>query len=125
MDQNSHKERFDRFAKSIRSHDYKQSHVDQTLFYNHSSDGKLVILRMRIDDIILTRDNLAELERLNNFLAKEFEIKDLGTLQYFLGMEFARSKEGIFVSQRKYTIDLLIEIGLLGCKLAKIPIDST
>ena len=42
-------------------------------------------------------------------MGDEFEIKDLGNLTHFLGMEVARSKEGIFVSQRKYTIDLLKE----------------
>ncbi|KAL4036983.1 hypothetical protein IC575_000564 [Cucumis melo] len=53
----------------------------------------------------------------------EFEIKDLGNLKYFLGMEMARSKEGIFVSQRKYTLDLLIETGMLGCRPADTPIE--
>ena len=38
-------------------------------------------------------------------------------------MEFARSKKGIFVSQRKYVLDLLGEIGLLGCKTAETPIE--
>ena len=42
----------------------------------------------------------------------EFEIKDLGNLKYFLGMEIARFREGIFVSQRKYIIDLLTEKGM-------------
>ena len=72
--------------------------MDHAFFHNHSSDDKLAILIVYVDDIILTGDNLAELERWKNFLAKEFEIKDLGTLRYFLGMEFASSKEGIFVS---------------------------
>ena len=36
-------------------------------------------------------------------------------------MEFARSKEGIIVTQRKYTIDLLKKKGLLGCKAAETP----
>ena len=69
---------------------------------------------MYVDDIILIGVNLAKLKRLKNSLAKEFEIKDLGTLRYFSGMEFARSKEVIFVSQRKYTLDLLKETRLLA-----------
>ncbi|RVW74918.1 Retrovirus-related Pol polyprotein from transposon TNT 1-94 [Vitis vinifera] len=56
---------------------------------------------------------------------KEFEIKDLGNLKYFLGMEIARSKKGIAVSQRKYVLDLLNETGMLGCKPAETPMDTT
>ncbi|RVW51331.1 Copia protein [Vitis vinifera] len=75
-----------------RSHRNSQNQADHTLFYNHSSNDKLAILIVYVDDIIFTRDNLAKLERLKKFFAKEFEIKDLGTLKY-LGMEFGRSKE--------------------------------
>ncbi|KAL5739625.1 hypothetical protein ACOSQ2_028805 [Xanthoceras sorbifolium] len=63
--------------------------------------------------------------RLKGLLAKEFEIKDLGTLKYFLGMKIARSKAGISVSQRKYVLDLLKETGILGCKPTETPMDST
>ena len=51
-----------------------------------------------MDDIILTGDNTVEMARFKKSLADEFEIKDLGSLKYFLGMEIARSKEGIVVS---------------------------
>ena len=44
-------------------------------------------------------------------------------LKYFFGMEFARSKKGIFISKRKYILDLLSEMGLLGCKVVKTPIE--
>ena len=53
----------------------------------------------------------------------EFEIKDLGNLKYFLGMEVARSREGISVSQQKYTIDLLKETSKTGCRPADTPIE--
>uniref|UniRef100_A0A2N9EE05 Reverse transcriptase Ty1/copia-type domain-containing protein n=1 Tax=Fagus sylvatica TaxID=28930 RepID=A0A2N9EE05_FAGSY len=75
------------------------------------------------DDIILTGDDSAELKKLKERLADEFEIKDLGALKYFLGMEFAKSKEGIFVNQRKYVLDLLGETGMLGCKPAETPME--
>jgi len=73
--------------------------------------GKLSILIVYVDDIIVTGDNQLEINNLKGMLAKEFEIKNLGNLRYFLGMEIARSKEGIFVSQRKYTLDLLKKLG--------------
>ncbi|KAL0539855.1 hypothetical protein IC582_024076 [Cucumis melo] len=56
-------------------------------------------------------------------MGNEFEIKGLGNLKYFLGIEVARSKEGISVSQRKYILDLLIETGILGCRPANTPIE--
>ena len=60
------------------------------------------------------------MRRVKEQLALELEIKDLGNLRYFLGMEVARNRSGIFVSQHKYVIDLLKETGMLGCK----PIDT-
>ena len=61
--------------------------------------------------------------RLKEFLGTEFELKDLGSLKYFLGMEVARSKKGIFISQRKYVLDLLSEVGLMGSKPAETPME--
>lgn len=53
---------------------------------------------------------------------KEFKMKDLGRLKYFLGIEVLRSNKGIFICQRKYVMYLLVEIGMLDCKPAKTPI---
>ena len=77
-----------------------------------------------MDDIILTGDHV-ETCKLKCFLTHEFEIKDLGNLKYFLGMEIARSKMGIAISQHKYVLDLLKQTMMLGCKPIDTPMDYT
>ena len=61
---------------------------------------------------------------LKQCLAKEFEIKDLGKLKYFLGIEVARSKEVIFISHQKYVIDLLRETSIMASKPVATPIEQ-
>ena len=78
-----------------------------------------------MDDIILTGNHGEKIYLLKKLLAKEFEIKDLGNLKYFLRMEISRSNKGIAVSQRKYVLDLLNETWMLGCKPAETPMDTT
>ena len=114
---------FERFGKVVKRLGYIQSQADHTLFYKHSANNKIAILIVYVDDIILTGDDSLELKNLREKLAKAFEIKELGPLKYFLGIEFARSKEGIFMNQRKYILDLLEETGLLGCKAAETPME--
>ena len=77
-----------------------------------------------VDDIILTGDDNVDLGRLKKKLVDDFKIKDLGALKYFLGMEFSRFKEGIFVHQCKYILNLLGETGLLGCLAVETPIEA-
>ena len=84
----------------------------------------MAILIVYVDDIIRTGDNTREVERLKKVLATKFEVKDLGQMWYFLGMEVAKSRKGISISKRKYVLDLLIEIGMLGCKLSDTPIKA-
>ncbi|KAG8492630.1 hypothetical protein CXB51_010049 [Gossypium anomalum] len=81
-----------------------------------SPRGKCCILIVYVDNIILTGDYSSEIVRLKEFLGTKFELKDLENLKYFLGMEVARSQIGISISQRKYVLDLLSEVGLMGCK---------
>ncbi|KAL6323474.1 hypothetical protein AAG906_039046 [Vitis piasezkii] len=89
-----------------------------------SNDGRMIILIVYVDDIILTGDNTGEVERLKKVLATKFEVKDLGQMRYFLGMEVAKLRKGISISQRKYVLDLLGETGMLGCKPSDTPIKA-
>ena len=100
-----------------------KSQADHTMFYKHSSERRVIILIVYVHDIILIRDDVLKLDRLKKALAREFEIKDLAPLKYFLGiMEFTRSDKGIFISQRNYILDMLGVTSLLDCKAAQTPI---
>ncbi|KAA0051254.1 Cysteine-rich RLK (RECEPTOR-like protein kinase) 8 [Cucumis melo var. makuwa] len=87
-----------RFTTFVKSQGYSQEHSDHTLFTKVSKTGKIAILIVYVDDIVLTRDDQTETNKLKQRMGDEFEIKELGNLKYFLGMEVARSKEGISVS---------------------------
>ncbi|KAK0589003.1 hypothetical protein LWI29_008378 [Acer saccharum] len=82
------------------------------------------MLIVYVDDMIITGNSEMEIQNLKPFLATEFEIKDLGNLKYFLGMEVARSKAEIFINQRKYRLDLLRETRMIDCKPVDTPMDS-
>ena len=69
-----------------------------------------------VDDIVITRSNSKGISSLKSFLQSQFHTKDLGMLRYFLGIEVMRSKHGIFLTQRKYVLDLLSETGKFGVK---------
>lgn len=69
-----------------------------------------------VDNIIGTGNDEKKKENLKQCLIKEFEIKELGQLKYFLGIEVSYSKQGIFISQQKHVTDLLKDVGKLGCK---------
>ena len=62
---------------------------------------------MYVDDIIVTGNDVDEIRNLKRHLTSNFDIKSLGQLTYFLGIEVAYSKSGIVLSQHKYILDLL------------------
>lgn len=66
---------------------------------------------------------MVEFQHMKKILHKAFKIKDLGVLKYGLGLEAAHPKQGIFIFQRKYCIDLLANSFFLGYKPANTPSD--
>ena len=89
---------FGQFTKVLNLDGYMQSQADHTLFIKHFTNGKITVFVVSVDDIVLTGNHEEEMRILKLLLSKEFEIKDLGHLRYFLGMEAARSRLGILVS---------------------------
>ncbi|KAG7528122.1 GAG-pre-integrase domain [Arabidopsis thaliana x Arabidopsis arenosa] len=114
---------YHKLSTTLLGRGFKRSEADHTLFTLPSQEGIVVIL-VYVDDIIISGNDKVGIQDTKDFLKSVFDIKDLGELKYFLGIEVCRSKEGLFLSQRKYTLDLLDEVGKLGAKPAKTPLED-
>ncbi|RVW38919.1 Retrovirus-related Pol polyprotein from transposon RE2 [Vitis vinifera] len=77
-----------------------------------------------VDDLIISGNDSAALKTFKAYLSDCFKMKDLGVLKHFLGIEVARSSAGLFLCQRKYTLDIVSEAGLLGAKPCGFPIEQ-
>jgi hypothetical protein len=89
------------------------------MFYRYSR-RHITVLAVCVDDIVITGGDTFEMSQLKQKLSKEFEVKDLGQLRYFLGIEIVRSPKGIVLSQQKYVLDLLVIWECLGVKLLQL-----
>lgn len=56
-------------------------------------------------------------------MSVEFEMTDLGELHYFLGIEVWQKEDGIFISQAKYTWDILKKFRMLSCNPMETPLE--
>jgi hypothetical protein len=77
-----------------------------------------------VDAILITGNNIESIKALKQFLYTRFIIKDLGDLKFFLGIEIARSKKGIYISQRKYDLKIIKDSGYLGAKPVEFPMEE-
>lgn len=68
---------------------YKKGQGDHKLFIRHPASQGVTTIILYMDDIIVTGNDEKEKDTLKQCLAKEFEIKDLGRLKYFLGIKVA------------------------------------
>ncbi|KAK3007278.1 hypothetical protein RJ639_015826 [Escallonia herrerae] len=111
---------YHKFTQSLLVVGFIQSQSDHSLF-TFAHKGSFLAVLIYVDDVIVTGTDSAKISWLKHYLDTKFHIKDLGKLKYFLGIEVARSSDGIVLSQRKYVLDILTECGLTGCKPSSSP----
>ncbi|CAL8150564.1 unnamed protein product [Prunus armeniaca] len=114
---------FAKFSQAICSTGYIQSKADYSLFTRHKGHSFTALL-IYVDDIVITGNDPIAISALKAFLHRHFHIKDLGDLKYFLGIEVSRSKQGIFLSQRKYALEILKDAKLLGAAPVDFPMEK-
>lgn len=86
---------------------FQASKADCSLFiYRHN--GFVVYTLIYVDDILITDNSSSYICQLILSLGREFAIKDLGRLHYFLGIEAHTQSNSLLLSQKKYILDLLL-----------------
>ncbi|KAF5480177.1 hypothetical protein F2P56_000943 [Juglans regia] len=109
-----------KLSHALLDYGFIEGNYDCSLFIKKTTTSFIALL-VYVDDVLLASDDLFEIQKLKTFLHDKFTIKNLGELKYFLGLEVARSKSGISLCQRKYALDILQDMGLIGSNPAAFP----
>ncbi|KAM0059843.1 putative RNA-directed DNA polymerase [Helianthus debilis subsp. tardiflorus] len=114
---------FQRLSSFLLNRGFQNSRADTSLFI-YNRQGILIYLLVYVDDIIITGNNENFINNFTSCLNKEFKIKDLGSLNFFLGLEVHHTKSGLFLNQSKYAHDILTRAGLLDSKPVATPLTT-
>ncbi|CAL1405238.1 unnamed protein product [Linum trigynum] len=112
-----------KFTTTLTELGFQRSRADYSMFVRRHRDTYVVAL-IYVDDVILAGDDMEFIQHVKDALHRQFGIKNLGPLKYFLGIEVARSRAGIALCQRKYTLDLLQDSGLSAGRPSLFPIEQ-
>ncbi|KAL0545802.1 hypothetical protein IC582_015695 [Cucumis melo] len=87
---------FSTFSFTITQLGFSSSPHDTALFTRHTPQG-IVLLLLYVDDMIITVNDPQAISDLQHYLGQHFEMKDLGSLNYFLGLKVSRRSDGYFL----------------------------
>lgn len=114
---------FANLSSALQKYGFSQSHSGYSLFFYSRNNVSIYVL-VYVDDLIILANTTLAMDTFKEYLGRSFKMKDLGRLKYFLGLEVSHNSSGIYLSQRKYTLDLISEFGQLGAKLSGFPIEQ-
>lgn len=112
---------FQRLSTFLLTYGFTCSRADTSLFVLRK-DGHIMYLLVYVDDLILTGNDESIITTFVSHLNREFAIKDLGALNYFLGLEVVYTPNGLFLTQAKYAKDILLRSNLLHAKPVATPL---
>ena len=111
---------FDRFVSQLLHLGFEASMADSSLFVYHSQQI-IIYLLVYVDDIIITGNSSSQVSHLITALSQAFELKDLGALSYFLGIQIMPSRFRLTLCQSKYASDVLHKFNMENSKPTKTP----
>ncbi|CAA7020014.1 unnamed protein product [Microthlaspi erraticum] len=114
---------YGKLAQFLQFCGYSPSNSDPSLFFKKNGGVHVVVL-LYVDDLIITGNDEAEIARLQEDMSIRFEMKMLGELNNFLGLEVERMKDGIFIGQHSYARRIVEKFGVHEGKTRTTPMDA-
>lgn len=108
------------FSSSLLSHSFVYSTTDPSMFVYRTGSHTLILL-LYVNDIILTGSSTSVLHSFVTISSRQFAMKDMADLHYFLGLQVVRTPSGIFLTQHKYVLNLLRKFQLQIVKPVRTP----
>ena len=115
---------FSRLSSRLIALGFHGSRSDSSLFIYHSPDVTIYFL-IYVDDLIVTASQPSDIDTLLCHLQLDFAIKDLGNLNFFLGVEVLPTTNGLLLSQKRYILDLSGKTKMLDAKPLSSPMASS
>uniref|UniRef100_A0A2N9FFA4 Reverse transcriptase Ty1/copia-type domain-containing protein n=1 Tax=Fagus sylvatica TaxID=28930 RepID=A0A2N9FFA4_FAGSY len=115
---------FSRLSSRLIAFGFHGSRSDSSLFI-YTKASVIMYVLIYVDDIILTGSHSAAITDLLNSLKRDFAVKDLGSLNFFLGLEVLPNADGVLLSQQRYIMDLLNRTKMSDAKPVSTPMASS
>ncbi|GAA0160040.1 transmembrane signal receptor [Lithospermum erythrorhizon] len=112
---------FSKIEKHFIAEGFQECTYEHTLFTKVSSKGTIIIVSLYVDDLIVTGDDEDLIKEFKASMIREFDMTDLGRMNYFLGIEVIQGSKGIFICQKQYTEAVLRRFGMFDCKPVGTP----
>ncbi|KAL1204544.1 Retrovirus-related Pol polyprotein from transposon RE2 [Cardamine amara subsp. amara] len=99
-----------------------QRSMNDAALYVMKKDKDILIVSLYVDDLVITGNSSQLIKKFKEDMKMEFEMTDLGLLNYFLGMEIIQDDQGIFLLQEKYASKLVEKFGMKESKSVSSPL---
>jgi hypothetical protein len=106
----------------LKSLGFSQSPGDPCI-YVKETDNDIFIVAIHVDDIILAGKTDEEIAEVKKGIAKRFRVKDMGELNYILGLQVVRKDGKVWIGQPSYSENMLKKFGMADCKPCETPVD--
>lgn len=112
---------YSRIDKHFAKEGFLKCPCEHTFYIKAGANGKILIVCLYVDDLIYVSNDGVMLADFKKSVMNEFDMSDLGLRHYFLGIEVVQSSAGIFISQKKYVLEILNRFHMKDCNPVLTP----